>query len=158
MFGFLFGAICLGGLASMLFHRHDQRHFGHFGHYGRCGRGFGGRSGRHRHGINMAFDRLDTTPGQEKAILAALDELKDSARAVRSKVASSRGDVAEALRAEHFDAERVHTVVARHAEDFATLGTSMTATLAKIHEALDPEQRKRLARWLDSGPLFSHLG
>lgn len=154
MFGFLFGAICLGGLASMLFH---GPHHHHHGHYGRCGRGFGGRWGRRHFGINMAFDRLDTTPGQEKAILAALDELRDSARGVRAKVVSSRGDVADALRAEHFDTERVHTVVARHAEDFATLGNALTSTLAKIHEALDLEQRKRLARWLDSGPSFSHF-
>lgn len=151
MFGFLFGAICLGGLASMLFHR--PRHYGRHGH---CGSGFRGRWGRARYGINMAFDRLDTTPGQEKAILAALDELRESARDIRSKVASSRGDVADALRSEHFDSDRVHTVVARHAEDFATLGSAVTTTLAKIHEALDPEQRKRLARWLDSGPGFFH--
>lgn len=153
MFGFLFGAICLGGLASMLFHR-PHHHYGHFGH---CGPGgFRGRWGRRHFGIHMAFDRLDTTPGQEKAILAALDELRESARGIRAKVASSRGDVADAMRGEHFDSERVHTVVARHAEDFATLGNTVTSTLAKIHEALDPEQRKRLARWLDSGPGFFH--
>jgi len=154
MFGFFFGAVCLGGLAALLFTR-PHRHFGHRGHYGHCGSGFRGRFGRY--GINMAFEKLDTTPGQEKAILAALDELRESARAVRSRVTSSRGDVAEALRAEHFDTDKVHTVVARHAEDFATLGNGFTATLAKIHEALDPEQRKRLARWLDSGPGFFHF-
>ncbi|MFZ5895730.1 MAG: Spy/CpxP family protein refolding chaperone [Myxococcota bacterium] len=152
MFGFFFGAICLGGLAALLFSRPHHR----FGHRGHCG-GFGGRYGRGRYGINMAFDRLDTTPGQEKAILAALDELSESARGVRSRVASSRSDVADALRSDHFDSDRVHNVVARHAEDFATLGNSVTATLAKIHEALDPEQRKRLARWLDSGPGFFHF-
>lgn len=150
MFGFLFGAICLGGLASMLFHR--PHHYG-YGRHGHCGRGFRRRWGG-RYGINMAFERLDTTPGQEKAILAALDELRESARGVRAKAASSRGDVADALRGEHFDSERVHNVVARHAEDFATLGNAVTTTLAKIHEALDPDQRKRLARWLDSGPGF----
>ncbi|MGC4095427.1 MAG: periplasmic heavy metal sensor [Polyangiaceae bacterium] len=152
MFGFFFGAICLGGLAALLFKPHHR-----FGHRRHCGPGWHGRFGRARYGIDMAFDRLDTTPGQEKAILAALEDLGESARAMRSKLHGSRGEVAEALRAEHFDSERVNGVVARHAEDFATLGNAFTTTLAKIHEALDPEQRKRLARWLDSGSGFFHF-
>lgn len=147
MFGFLFGAACLGGLAALLFHRNHHRYYG-----GGCGHGYGGRFHRRRHFLNAAFERLDTTPGQEKAIVAALDELHDSARATRSKVMASRGEVAAALRDDRFQPERVRAVLARNQEELGSLGDAGTQTLGKIHEALDPEQRKRLARWVESGP------
>ena len=150
MFGFLFGAACLGGLLAMLFHR--KHHYHHGG--GHCGPGYGGRFHRGRHFLHAAFERLDTTPGQEKAIVAALDELRDTARASRGKVLASRGEVAAALREEQFEAERVRAVLARNQEELVTLGDAGTQTLGKIHEALDSEQRKRLARWLESGPGF----
>ena len=67
MFGFLFGAACLGGLAALLFRRNHH-------HHGTCGHGHGGRFHRGRHFLYAAFERLDTTPGQEKAVTAAIDE------------------------------------------------------------------------------------
>jgi Spy/CpxP family protein refolding chaperone len=150
MFGFLFGAACLGGLFAMLFHRNHHRY-----HHGGCGRGYGGHHfHRGRHFLHAAFERLDTTPGQEKAIVAALDELRDSARATRGKVMASRGEVAAALREDRFEPERVRAVLARNQEELVTLGDNGTQALGKIHEALDSEQRKRLARWLESGPGF----
>ncbi len=151
MFGFLIGAACLGGLAALL-HRPHHHHFGH--HYGHGCHGFRGGSRRRSAGLYFAFQRLDTTPGQEKAIIAAIDEFREGARTLRNKVRASRTEVAAALRAEHFDAARFDAVVARHAEDFATMGSGASVALGKIHEALDPEQRQRLARWLESYPGF----
>jgi Spy/CpxP family protein refolding chaperone len=147
MFGFLIGAACLGGLIAILVHR--RRH-----HYGGCGGGYGGRFYRRRGYLHDALDRLDTTPGQEKAIVAAIDEFRDSVHALRDKLMASRGEVAAALREEQFEPERVRGALARNAGELAALGDIGTRTLAKIHEALDPEQRKRLARWLESGPGF----
>jgi Spy/CpxP family protein refolding chaperone len=146
MFGFLFGAVCVGGLFALLFHRNHHHHG--------CGRGYGGRFHRGRHVLHAAFERLDTTPGQEKAIVAALDEFRDSARAARGRVMASRGEVAAALREDHFQADRVRQVLARHSEELTSLGDQGSQTLGKIHEALDSEQRKRLARWVESGPRF----
>ena len=147
MFGFLFGAVCLGGLFALAFHRSHHHHHG-------CGRGYGGRFQRGHHFLHAAFERLDTTPGQEKAIVAALDEFRDSVRTARGKVMASRGEVAAALREEHFQADRVREVLARHSEELTSLGDQGSQTLGKIHEALDSEQRKRLARWVESGPGF----
>jgi len=149
MFGFLIGAACLGGLIAILVHR--RRH-----HYGGCGHGHGhgGRFYR-RHGyLHDALDRLDTTPGQEKAIVAAIDEFRDAVHALRGKVMASRGELAAALRQDQFEPERVRGALARNAGELAALADTGTSTLAKIHEALDAEQRKRLARWLESGPGF----
>ena len=147
MFGFLFGAACLGGLAALLFHRNHH-------HYGGCGRGYGGRFQRGRGFLRAAFERLDTTPGQEKAIMAAVDEFHDTARVARGKVLASRGEVAAALREDQFEPGRVRAALSRNFDELAALGDSGAQTLGKIHEALDSEQRKRLARWLESGPGF----
>jgi Spy/CpxP family protein refolding chaperone len=148
MFGFFFAALCLGGLAAIAFGRRGCGGYGGrwHSHHFHSRRGFGGWA------LHRALDRLDTTPGQEKVIVAALDELRAAAQEARNKVSSSRVDVASALRAEHFEGERVDAVIARHAEDVAQLGSAARAALGKIHEALDPEQRKRLATWLESSP------
>ena len=147
MFGFLIGALCLGGLFALAFRsRHHRYGYGRGG----CHRGYGPF---HRGGsfLYSAFERLDTTPGQEKAIVAALDELRDSAKAIKGRIGSSRGEIAEALRQDRFEPERVEQAVSRHSGELNQLASVGASTLAKIHEALDPEQRKRLARWLESG-------
>src|SRR5690242_3405569 len=96
MFGFFIGSACIAGLAMMAARR---RHHG-FGH------GFGhrhGRGGFRRRFLYGILDRLDTTPGQEKVILAALDDFRDGAREARRGMDDIRKDVAEAFRAETFD-------------------------------------------------------
>jgi len=66
MFGFIVGAACLFGLVRVLRHaRHG--HFGHHGPFGRFRGGFGPRMM-----LRGLFERLDTTPGQEKVIAAAI--------------------------------------------------------------------------------------
>lgn len=155
MFGFLIGAACLGGLAAIAFHRPHHHPFGHHHWHGRWGGGFrGGRGGFRRFALYRALDHLDATPGQEKAIMAALDEFEDVARTARGKVNASRSEVASALRSEQFEAERMDAVIARHAEDVAAIGSAARVALGKVHEALDSEQRKRLASWLEYGPRF----
>ena len=148
MFGFIFGALCLGGLFMVMKHHGHGFHHGH-GHgcgHGHRGRGFG------RHGLYRALAHLDTTPGQEKVIVAAVEELKDDASDLRSKVMASRQAIGSAIRGESLDEAALESLVAQHTSDFAAFGARAIAALAKIHEALDPEQRKRLARLIESGP------
>ena len=63
------------------YYRHGWRYGGGYGHghrhggYGR--RGWGHRGGWRRHALYSPFERLDATPGQEKAISGALDELRE---------------------------------------------------------------------------------
>ncbi len=154
MFGFLFGAACLGGLVALAFHGPRHGHW-HGRRWHRGGFGFGRPFQRGRFLLNSLFDRLDTTPGQEKAILAAISELRESAGDVREKLRSSRTEVAEALREEVFEEDRVRAVVDRHAEELVNLGGAGAQALGKIHEALDSEQRKQLARWIESGHGFT---
>src|SRR5579884_3245710 len=107
MFGFLFGTACLVGLVKTLRGGHCHRGYGHgcgagggCGPQGGCGaRGWGGHHGHWgghwggghwggghfgggpaRFMLRGLFQRLETTPGQEKVILAAVDQVREKAR------------------------------------------------------------------------------
>src|SRR5215213_5331562 len=94
MFGFIFGTVCLIALVKVV----------------RSGRGFG-RGGWSSDGrrwmLRRLFQRLDTTPGQEKVITETFDELQEKARAVRDEVFRARGTFAKSVRGEAFDTESV---------------------------------------------------
>lgn len=152
MFGFLMGTACLVGLFWVL---KGPRHFGHGCH------GFGSRSGHERFDgrrgfggrafLHWLFERLDTTPGQERVIRAAADDLFDRVWAARREVDDSRKDVARAVRAESFDAEAMGEAFAKHDSAMAELRKALIDGLAKAHEALDERQRQRLAELIESG-------
>lgn len=141
MFGFFFGGLCLIGLSALLWSRPRL---------GRFGRGCHGR-GHGRYGLYGVLDRLDTAPGQEKAILAAVDELRDMTHPLHERVRQSRAELAGALRGDRFDDQAIDGVVRRHSEDLTALGAAFASSLRKVHDALDPEQRRKLARIIESG-------
>src|SRR6476659_6155874 len=116
MLGFLIGTVCLIGLIKTLRwgrHGHDGYGGGCGGGYGRRGWGGGDSWGDQDHrggwggGRNVMlrglFHRLDTTPGQEKAIKAALEELYEAARSARGEVSAARADVAKVMRSPAVD-------------------------------------------------------
>ena len=161
MFGFLLGTACLVGLiwvvkgprhpacgrwGSPHFRDHDER------------RSFGARAFSRR-----LFERLDTTPGQERVLRAALDDLMDGLHAARRDLEDSRKDLARALRAEAFDAEAMGEVFARHDAALAALRRTAMDGLGRTHEVLDDKQRQRLADLIESergrrwhGPYRTH--
>ncbi len=142
MFGFVFGTLCLVAFVSVLRHRG-------WGHHGCNGRGFG----RHgRFGMYRAFQELDTSPGQEKAIRAALGELRQSLAELRPQFDAARGQVAGALRGDRFDGATLESSLERHTAELARHGAALSSALGKVHEALDPDQRRRLARLIETGP------
>jgi alkanesulfonate monooxygenase SsuD/methylene tetrahydromethanopterin reductase-like flavin-dependent oxidoreductase (luciferase family) len=98
------------------------------------------------------FDRLDTTPGQEKVIREAVEELRDTARGMRREMRQSGDDVSRAMRGESFDETVMGDMFARHDDRIRELQKAFVGTLAKIHDALDERQRKRLADFLEAGP------
>jgi uncharacterized membrane protein len=180
MFGFVVGSLCLYGLIKMhrmrrmawayghghqdacgggpMFRRHG--HHGHgpgFGHGPFGGRGFArGFGGPARGGLYGLYQALDATPGQEKVIRAAFDEVRTAVGEARGEWKQSRGDVAQAFRADSFDAEIMGNAFARHDEHLERVRKAVTGALAKVHDALDEKQRATLAEWLDSqrGPGF----
>jgi Spy/CpxP family protein refolding chaperone len=174
MLGFLIGTVCLIGLIKVV--RRGRRWgygggfggpfayggamCGHDGHaYGGPWRGgpWGARGGFGRNFFLRAlFERLDTTPGQEKAIRAALDDLRVTAKSVRAEVSDARADVARAMRADHMDEFTLSDVSAKVTVAGETMRTAVTTALSKIHEALDERQRATLADFIESGPGFGH--
>ncbi|MFN7131563.1 MAG: Spy/CpxP family protein refolding chaperone [Myxococcales bacterium] len=138
MFGFLIGTASLIGLIAVL---RGGRH-GWRGHHGYGQRRF----------LRWIFERLDTTHGQEKVILSAVEDLNQAFYTVRDELRASREELARAMRSSQFDHQAVETAWARQDRLFASLREKFTVHLAKIHEALDPRQREQFADLLQSGP------
>src|SRR6266540_2258106 len=105
--GFLIGTICLIALIRVLTRRRWYGGYHHWGyaHAGPYGWGYGGPRwhGRGRGFLFSILARLEATPTQEKAILGAFDELKDTARELRGTVRETRGDIARTVQGPAFD-------------------------------------------------------
>ena len=147
MFGFVIGTLSLIGLIKL---SRWQRWGGGYGYGG----GYGGRmgGGPRQWMLRRLFQRLDTTPGQEKVIAEAFDTLREKAQAFREGVFASRADVAKAVTGEHFDTETVRDAFAKHEVQFDGLKNALIEQMQKVHEALNPEQRKQIGQLLEYGP------
>jgi hypothetical protein len=160
MLGFIIGAACVVGIAKMLRRRAWHARFGLGGQPYGCAapmdhhRGFGRRGPRSpgaRWALRSAFERLETTPGQERVILAALDELRENRKALRDEARQTRGDLARAVEGGLIEDSTLEEAFARHDRMLAQLRVSFTEALKKVVEALDEPQRKELAAWLEGG-------
>ncbi len=140
MLGFLIGTACLVGLVAMV--RQGRRHR-------RWGRGFGRGP---RGFLNGIFSKLDTSPSQEKVIVAAVEEVRGALSSLRGEARTTRSDVARMLSSESFDAEHLGAVFSRHDDALREARLAFGAAMGKVHAALDPAQRATLARMLESGP------
>jgi hypothetical protein len=168
MFGFVIGFLCLFGLIKVLRYGRGgacggRMHggWGHHGHHG-WGRhgGWGGHHGGWRDGgdfwLRGLYEKLDATPGQEKVIRAAVDEIKTAMQGARGELDTSRRDVAKAVRTGAVDEVQLGELFARHDEKLREVRKAFVGALAKVNEALDEDQRKRLADMLEGG--FGRFG
>lgn len=145
------------------------------GRYGYDGGGYGGGYGQHEdsrdHGFRGGFRggfgrgfgfgpraflyrvlaRLDATPAQERVIVAAVEEFRDTVRTQRGELRDSRKDVATAMRAEGFDAILLGDTFSRQDTKIEEVRKAFVGAIAKIHEALDERQRKVLADMIEGG-------
>lgn len=156
MFGIFFGVLCLIALVAVWRGRFRGGCYGGHG-YG-YGRHFGGgrRFGRRHFGLYRLFEELDTSPGQEKAIRSALDELGSSLATLRPRLKETRHDVASAFATDDFDPAAVERALEAPLQDVAERRGALVAAIARIHEALDADQRRRLARFVESSGYFGH--
>jgi len=161
MLGFLIGTACLIGLIKVL--RGGWRHgngcggghgFGRFGGWGWGGHGhghgpgFGGFAGGgwgRRGMFRWLFTRLETSPGQEKVILEAADEVREAASKMKGEARASAADIADVLRGPDVDATSLGNLFARHDTAMDGMRKAVVGALAKVHDALDERQRKILA-------------
>lgn len=157
MWGFVIGAACLYGLVRMM--RGGRWAYAHGdGPWGR--QRFGGwrhegwNGSRHAGGrgpLRWLFERMDTSPGQERVIADAADALRGTVRGWHDDAERMRSDVARSIRGESFDAAALEEAFARAEARLATVRETLRGQAARVHEALDPRQRAELADLVASG-------
>lgn len=147
MFGFVFGTACLVGLAFALKGGHGCSHHGwHHGWHHGHGPGF--RGWGPRVWLRGAFERLETTPGQEKALIAIIEELAETARSARTQAMAARQAVADAVRRDQLGEAEAAEAFAQADAGLSKVRMAAAQALAKAHEVLDPKQRRQLAAWI----------
>jgi hypothetical protein len=151
MFGIFFGILCLVAFVAVWRGRFRRGCYGGYGYGRRFGRrGHFARGGYF--GLYRLFEELDTSPGQEKAIRSALDDLRQSLAALRPRLKESRHGVAAAFTNDAFDATAVERALDAPLQDVSQGRGALVSAIAKIHEALDADQRRRLARFVEALP------
>ncbi|MBS2016075.1 MAG: periplasmic heavy metal sensor [Deltaproteobacteria bacterium] len=135
---------------------HHHAAFGGYGCESQGPRRWGG-FGRHGGGfyrsfwLRALFARLDTTPGQEREIRAAIEELRERARDAKSSMKESRDGLGRAIGGETFDESAFESVSARFDATSEKMKDAFASALRRIHGVLDPKQRERFAALLSRG-------
>jgi uncharacterized membrane protein len=96
--------------------------------------------------------RIGATPEQERAVLAETDALAEVLSALRRDAGALRADLAELLAAPSLDAARVGAALDARLGRAAELRTRLAEAVARVHAALGPDQRERLAALVREGP------
>ncbi len=143
------------------------------GSYGSCGSGgygSGGYGGWHGHEggwrgrggwrggfgqrffLRNVFERLETTPGQEKVIMQAADELKAAFGGARDKLRDTRADFARVFRGDAVDEASLADIFVKHDTVISETRRSAVEAVRKAHEALTEEQRAKVADFIERGP------
>ncbi|MEO8875226.1 MAG: periplasmic heavy metal sensor [Polyangiaceae bacterium] len=108
--------------------------------------------------MRAMFQRLDTTPGQEKVIAQAFEELREKGRTAKTELKAARIEVAKAMRSPSFDEVTVGTATAQLEAVVDSMRKAGIDAFAKVHEALDERQRGMLADLIENGPSFRDFG
>jgi hypothetical protein len=95
--------------------------------------------------MRWLFEDLETTPSQERNISESLEELRDHAREAKQELKRSVEDLADALKAEDFDHEKVGEAWVKQDKALESIRLAAIEAMGKIHDTLDAGQRSRLA-------------
>jgi hypothetical protein len=156
MFGFLVGAVCLYLLVRTVRGARWAHAGGPWmggGWHGRWhGRGerFGGGRPGSRGVLRWLFERIETSPGQERVLSEAADALRETMDGWRDDAARMRTDVARSIRGEVFDGAAVDEAFARADARMANVRDTLKSQAARVHEALDGHQRAELSELVAS--------
>ncbi|HSC86922.1 MAG TPA: periplasmic heavy metal sensor [Polyangiaceae bacterium] len=134
MFGFIIAATSFAGLVFLA--ATHRRH------------GFRGR------GLYRFLARLDTTPGQEKVIRSAFDELRSATRQTWVSARDARPELAELIRAERLDNAALSAWFEARHQTLRELEERIAGAAGRIHDVLDDRQKRELASWVERGPGF----
>ena len=95
--------------------------------------------------LRALYARLDTTPGQEREIRAAIEELRERARDAKTGLPETRQNIGKAIAGDTFDESAFEAVSARFDATAEKMKDALSSALKRIHAVLDPKQRERLA-------------
>jgi hypothetical protein len=128
----------------------DWRGLGGFG----PGRSFGGK----RFFVRRILEHVRATPAQERVVSAAVEEFRDELKKnTGGEGRRTRKEIVDALRRSTFDGVLLGEQFARHDTILENGRKSFVGLVAKIHDALEPEQRERLADLLERGPRWGGM-
>jgi Spy/CpxP family protein refolding chaperone len=147
MIGAIIGAVCVIG-ALKVARRAVWHRRGHGWAGGGCSPRFGGGGalGSRRGGImRWLFERLETTPGQERVIGDAVMQLRKEQVAIREEIGLTRADLARAVEGGIVDEAALEETFARHDRLLAQLRVGWVEALKTVCETLEPRQRKEVA-------------
>lgn len=136
MFGFVIGALSAVGFFKVLRWERGWRHHG----------------GPREWMLRALFERLNTSPEQEKVLSEAASDFETSLRSVKNAGKGARTALAEILRAEHFDQAALSTLFDSQQQALEDVKKSLREGLTSIHATLVPEQRRRFAQLVEHGP------
>lgn len=108
--------------------------------------------------LSGLFRKLDTTPGQEKALRELVEGLGGSLGDARSELMASRRDLAAAFSSEAIDQAALDRAFQRNTDLLTKLSGELKTALASAHQTLDSEQRKYLAELISRGPFRGPFG
>lgn len=133
-------------------HHQDHHHHRHgWGGDDLAGPGWGRRGRWADHLMNFLSARLQTSPRQERVIAEALVEMQLTMSEARDEGKKTRADLAAALRNPSFDEVLYGNLYARHDDVLLKVRKAFVGFSAKVHEALDEDQRERLATMVERG-------
>lgn len=111
--------------------------------FGRRGAAFGTR---------RLLRRIGATPEQERAVLAETDALAEVFAALRRDAGALRVDLADLLASPSLEPAGVAAALDARLGRATELRTRVAHAIARVHAALGPEQRVRLAALVREGP------
>ncbi|HVO20594.1 MAG TPA: periplasmic heavy metal sensor [Anaeromyxobacter sp.] len=102
--------------------------------------------------IHRLSVRLGARPEQEKVLSSEAGALAEELRALRQDGRALRAEVAELLGGPALDAQAISRALEPRLERLRALRGRVAEALARVHAALDPAQRAKLAELLSHGP------
>ncbi|HEY0710244.1 MAG TPA: periplasmic heavy metal sensor [Polyangia bacterium] len=125
---------------------------------GGFGRGFRGRGRGMSLPLRFLSNRLDATPGQERALADAMEKFHAEVAPLHAEVDKTRADLAAAMRKSSFDEVAMGELFARHDDAIEKARRAVVGFGARVHDALDERQRDQLASLIERGHGFSGFG
>lgn len=96
--------------------------------------------------VEQAEDFIDATPQQRQVIDAAKDDILAKIAARMQAKQAHAGELVDLLAADKLDTDRLYRLADERAADIRELAKEIVPQIQKVHTALTPAQRQKLAQ------------